>query len=58
MLGNKFPAPLTIKIPKKSNEVVKMQIKEICEITGKTREEIERMLDREDVIELKLTEKK
>jgi len=34
-----------------------MQIKDICEIMGKTREEIQRMLDREDVIELKLTEK-
>tara|TARA_B100000315_G_C14210218_1_gene421685 strand:+ start:54 stop:158 length:105 start_codon:yes stop_codon:yes gene_type:complete len=34
-----------------------MQIKEICEITGKTREEIEKMLDRTDVIELRLTEK-
>ena len=34
-----------------------MQIKEICEITGKTREEIQRILDKEDVIELKLTEK-
>jgi len=34
-----------------------MRIKEICEITGKTREEIEKMLEKEDVIELKLTEK-
>ena len=34
-----------------------MQIKDICEITGKTREEIERILDKEEVIELKLTEK-
>ena len=34
-----------------------MQINEICEITGKTREEIEKMLDRTDVIELRLTEK-
>jgi len=34
-----------------------MQIKDICEIMGKTREEIQRMLDKEDVIELKLTEK-
>jgi len=34
-----------------------MQIKDICEITGKTREEIERILDKEDVIEIKLTEK-
>jgi len=34
-----------------------MQIKEICEITGKTREEIEIMLEKDDVIELKLTEK-
>ena len=34
-----------------------MQIKDICEITGKTREEIEKMLDRDGVIEVKLTEK-
>ena len=34
-----------------------MQIKEICELTGKTREEIEKMLEKDDVIELKLTEK-
>ena len=34
-----------------------MQIKDICEITGKTKEEIERLLDKEEVIELKLTEK-
>ena len=34
-----------------------MQIKDICEIMGKTREEIHRMLDKGDVIELKLTEK-
>ena len=34
-----------------------MQIKDICEIMGKTREEIQRMLDKDDVIELKLTEK-
>ena len=34
-----------------------MQIKDICEITGKTREEIEKMLEKDDVIELKLTEK-
>ena len=34
-----------------------MQIKDICEITGKTKEEIERILDKEEVIELKLTEK-
>jgi hypothetical protein len=34
-----------------------MQIKEICEITGKTRDEVERMLEKDDVIELKLTEK-
>lgn len=34
-----------------------MQIKEICEITGKTRKEIENILDRQDFIELKLTEK-
>ena len=34
-----------------------MQINEICEITGKTREEIEKMLEKDEVIELKLTEK-
>ena len=34
-----------------------MQIEEICEITGKTRKEIEKMLDGSDIIELKLTEK-
>lgn len=34
-----------------------MQIREICEIMGKTREEIEKMLEKEDIIELKLTEK-
>lgn len=34
-----------------------MQINEICEITGKTREEIEKMLEKDDIIELKLTEK-
>ena len=34
-----------------------MRIKDICEITGKTREEIEKMLDRDGVIEVKLTEK-
>ena len=34
-----------------------MQIKEICEITGKTREEVEAMLSKQDIIELKLTEK-
>ena len=34
-----------------------MQIKDICEITGKTREEIERILDKGGIIELKLTEK-
>jgi hypothetical protein len=34
-----------------------MQIKEICEIMGKTREEVERILKNEDVIELQLTEK-
>ena len=34
-----------------------MQINEICEITGKTREEIKHVLDKEDFIELNLTEK-
>ena len=34
-----------------------MQIKDICEITGKTREEVEEMLNKSDVMELKLTEK-
>ena len=33
-----------------------MQIKEICEIIGKTRKEIEELLEKQDVIELKLTE--
>lgn len=34
-----------------------MEIREICEVTGKTREEIENMLDKEDFIELNLTER-
>jgi len=34
----------------------KMRIKDICEVTGKTREEIEDILDKQDVIELKLIE--
>jgi len=34
-----------------------MEIKDICELTGKTREEVEKMLESDDVIELKLTEK-
>lgn len=34
-----------------------MEIKDICELTGKTREEVEEMLKQDDVIELKLTEK-
>ena len=34
-----------------------MQIKDICEITGKTREEVEEMLNKEEVMEIKLTEK-
>lgn len=34
-----------------------MQIKDICEIMGKTREEVEKILEKNDVIELKLTEK-
>ena len=34
-----------------------MEIKEICEVTGKTRQEVENMLKKQDVIELKLTEK-
>jgi len=33
-----------------------MRIKDICEVTGKTREEIEDILDKQDVIELKLIE--
>lgn len=33
-----------------------MRIKDICEVTGKTREEIEEILDKQDVIELKLIE--
>ena len=34
-----------------------MQIKDLCEITGKTREEIQKILDQQDFIEIKLTEK-
>lgn len=34
-----------------------MQIKELCEIMGKTRDEIEKILEKDDIIELKLTEK-
>ena len=34
-----------------------MQIKDLCEITGKTREEIQQILDKGDIIELRLTEK-
>ncbi len=34
-----------------------MQINEICELTGKTRKEIENILDKQDIIEIKLTEK-
>ncbi len=34
-----------------------MQIKDLCEITGKTREEIQKILEKEDIIELRLTEK-
>ena len=34
-----------------------MQIKDLCEVTGKTREEIQKILDEGDVIELRLTEK-
>ena len=34
-----------------------MKIKDICKITGKPREEIKKMLDRDEIIELKLTEK-
>jgi len=34
-----------------------MQIKDICEITGKTRQEVEEMLKKDGVMELKLTEK-
>ena len=34
-----------------------MRIKEICEIMGKTRKEIEELLEKQDVIELKLTER-
>lgn len=38
-------------------EVVKILIREICELTGKTRREIEAMLKSDDVIELNLTER-
>ena len=34
-----------------------MQIKDLCEITGKTKEEIQKILDQGDIIELRLTEK-
>ncbi len=34
-----------------------MEIKDICEIMGKTKKEVENMLKENDVIELKLTEK-
>lgn len=34
-----------------------MKIQEICEITGKKAEEIKTMLDKQDFIELNLTEK-
>ena len=34
-----------------------MQIKDLCEITGKTKEEIQKILDKDNVIELRLTEK-
>ena len=34
-----------------------MRIKEICEIIGKTRKEIEELLEKQDVIELNLTER-
>ena len=33
-----------------------MKIDEIAEITGKTREEVENLLSKQDFIELKLTE--
>jgi hypothetical protein len=33
-----------------------MKIDEIAEITGKTRKEVENLLSKQDVIELKLTE--
>ena len=34
-----------------------MEIKDICELTGKSRREIEEMLKKDDILELKLTEK-
>jgi uncharacterized protein YvpB len=34
-----------------------MKIDEIVEITGKTREEVKDMLDKQDLIEIKLTER-
>lgn len=34
-----------------------MRINELCELMGKTREEMEQLLKNEEVIELKLTEK-
>jgi len=37
--------------------VVKIQIQELCEITGKARWEIEAMLKNDEVIELNLNER-
>lgn len=33
-----------------------MQIKEICELTGKTRQEIEKILDKDGILELNLND--
>ena len=38
-------------------EVIEILIKEICEITGKTRQEIEEMLKNDEMIDLNLTER-
>jgi hypothetical protein len=37
--------------------VRKLNIKDLCEIMGKSRKEVEDLLKNEDIIELKLTEK-
>ena len=34
-----------------------MEIKDICELTGKSRREVEEMLEKGEVLELRLTEK-
>jgi len=34
-----------------------MDINDICELTGKSRKEVKEMLKKDDILELKLTEK-